>query len=376
MKKYFFILFILPTIIFAQDQNPCYSINDFLDLVSQENPPLSRDFNVGWNIIGYPCVESMDTELAFSSIVDKVVLIKDNNGNVYMPEFGFNGIGYLTKLNGYQVKFNAIVNDFSFCSPLSIPQQEGCTDCDALNFNIWATLNDESCNYDTDGDGVYDADEIIGCLDVLACNFDNVADATDNGGCIFPEEGFNCWGNELSANIGDTVYGGIVFYIDSTGQHGLVASLSDLEEQYKWGCYGEIVEGADGIEIGSGLQNTIDIVNSNCMLVDRFSEVIDGSTVFTNSEPYEGQTAAGAAYEHESGGYDDWYLPSKDELYEMYSTIGQGGPDGNIGGFSNVYYWSSSEYDDNYAWPVNFSNGNTPNYSKTNTYRVRVIRAF
>jgi hypothetical protein len=78
----------------------------------------------------------MDTELAFSSIVDKVVIIKDNNGNVYMPEFGFNGIGDLTKLNGYQVKFNSIVNDFSFCSPLSIPQVEGCTDCEALNLKF------------------------------------------------------------------------------------------------------------------------------------------------------------------------------------------------------------------------------------------------
>ena len=293
-----------------------------------------------------------------------------------MPEWGFNGIGELTKLNGYQIKLNDFVIDFSFCSPLTIPQVEGCTDCESLNFNQWATVDDESCNYDTDGDGVNDADEIVGCLDVLACNFDNVADATDNGGCVFPVEGFNCWGNELSANIGDTVYGGIVFYIDSTGQHGLVAALNDLEEQYQWGCYGEAVEGADGIEIGTGLQNTIDIVNSNCMLVDYTIETIEGTTTIIYSEPYEGQTAAGAAYEHENGGYDDWYFPSKLELYEMYSQIGQGSVIGNVGEFSSSAYWSSSEYNSNYAWFVFFYNGDTNYFNKDLTYRVRVIRAF
>ena len=377
MMKYFLSLFlVLPFLAFGQTQDPCYSVNDVYLEIEEQNPPLSKDLSTGWNLIGFPCVESIDAELAFSSIVDKVVIIKDNNGDVYMPEWGFNGIGELTKLNGYQIKLNDFVIDFSFCSPLTIPQVEGCTDCESLNFNQWATVDDESCNYDTDGDGVNDADEIVGCLDVLACNFDNVAYATDNGGCEFPVEGFNCWGNELSANIGDTVYGGIVFYIDSTGQHGLVAALSDLEEQYQWGCYLEVVEGADGIEIGTGLQNTIDIVNSNCMLVDYTSELIEGSTVYTYSEPYEGQTAAGAAYEHESGGYDDWYLPSKLELYEMYSEIGQGSEIGNVGEFSSSAYWSSSEFNYNYAWHVYFGSGYAGSLGKASPRLVRIIRAF
>ena len=40
-------------------------------------------------MFGYPCYQSLDVSDAFSAIVEKVIIIKNNNGNVYMPEFGF-----------------------------------------------------------------------------------------------------------------------------------------------------------------------------------------------------------------------------------------------------------------------------------------------
>ena len=96
------------------------------------------------------------------------------------------------------------------------------------------------------------------------------------------------------------------------------------------------VDGADGQAIGTGYQNTMDIVNQGC------------------STENGGITAAQAAIDAYINGYSDWYLPSKDELYEMYTTIGNGSPEGNIGGFENNVYWSSSE-DYNYvAWVVSF----------------------
>ena len=158
--------------------------------------------------------------------------------------------------------------------------------------------------------------------------------------------------------VGDMVEGGIVFYVDATGEHGLVAAQEDLEGTYQWGCYGESVEGADSKWIGSGLQNTMDITIQGCTTQNG------------------GITAAQASLDTEINGYSDWYLPSVGELQTMFITIGQGSENGNIGSFSNSWYWSSSESDNYPAWFVSFNDGSTGSYGKDDAARVRVIRAF
>ena len=129
--------------------------------------------------------------------------------------------------------------------------------------------------------------------------------------------------------------------------------MEDLEGTYQWGCYGTSISGADGQFIGTGYQNTLDIA-SGC------------------SE----NTAAFNALNSTAEGYTDWYLPSLYELYEMYNAIGQGGPEGNIGDFQYTYYWSSSEDHPNLAWLINFYDGYSGNFWKSDIVRVRVIRAF
>ena len=158
--------------------------------------------------------------------------------------------------------------------------------------------------------------------------------------------------------IGDMVQGGIVFYVDETGEHGLVAAQEDLEGTYEWGCYQEYVDGADSKWIGSGLQNTMDITNQGCQTENG------------------GITAAQAALDADLGGYSDWYSPSIGELYQMYITIGQSSENVNIGGFVNNWYWSSSEGSNNIAWGVYFGTGDTTGNYKDFPERVRVIRAF
>ena len=72
--------------------------------------------------------------------------------------------------------------------------------------------------------------------------------------------------------------------------------------------------------------------------------------------------------------YTDWYLPSKDELKEMYDAIGNGSPESNIGNFQNYYYWSSSEFTSSSAWVVSFIDGDAFRSSKSSGLRVRAIR--
>ena len=212
---------------------------------------------------------------------------------------------------------------------------------------------------------------IPGCMDLQACNYNPEA-TLDNNSCEYVLEGFDCDGNELTQyQVGDLTEGGIVFYVDETGQHGLVAALEDLTEGatdpyglgygYEWGCYFENVSGADGAAIGTGYQNTMDIVNQGCATENG------------------GITAAQAALDAEINDYSDWFLPSNDELNEMYNTIGPGGLGSNIGGFGNSndsYYWSSSEINNMTAWSIDFGNGGTGDDDKVNPSRVRVIRAF
>jgi hypothetical protein len=48
----------------------------------------------------------------------------------------------------------------------------------------------------------------------------------------------------------------------------------------------------------------------------------------------------------------------------------------NIGGFSGGWYWSSSEYNANYAWVQYFSFGDQYNGNRSSSSRVRPVRAF
>lgn len=83
------------------------------------------------------------------------------------------------------------------------------------------------------------------------------------------------------------------------------------------------------------------------------------------------------------GGFDDWYLPSRDELMLIWMALGPRRkvvPDlfreGGTEAFQPAWYWSSTEHAQNStnAWIVGFSNGNQSSYDKNLNYGVRAVR--
>jgi hypothetical protein len=148
--------------------------------------------------------------------------------------------------------------------------------------------------------------------------------------------------------LGDHMNGGYIFYVDETGEHGLVCASADQNLSALWGnC---TPEGAAGKAVGTGSKNTTDII------LGCHSEGI----------------AARLCYDLELDGYNDWFLPSIDELFLMYENLHEKGS----GGFEDSYYWSSTQ-DRHGAWVVSFFYGSKSNHSRIeNAIRTRAVRAF
>jgi hypothetical protein len=167
--------------------------------------------------------------------------------------------------------------------------------------------------------------------------------------------------------IGETgPAGGIVFYDKggvSNGWRYLEAAPANAEFTAAWGVDRATINGTS-TALGYGKRNTETIVK------------------YLQSKEEIGK-AAEVCVELFAGGYNDWFLPSKDELNMMYTNL----KEKRLGGFGNGYYWSSSETDTNYAWIQDFSNGDqwgehyylqsiNDHISKKYANNIRAIRQF
>ena len=161
--------------------------------------------------------------------------------------------------------------------------------------------------------------------------------------------------------MGTTYQGGIIFYLFQSGDpgyvagqtHGLIASTSDQAIYTDWKNNGGFTNIATGTGIGTGLANTNAIIS------------IHGSSA---------SYAAGFARAYNGGGYTDWYLPSRDELYKMHLNIGQGA--NNIAQLLRETYWSSSQSDSYQAYYMFAQSGNIQTVWKDWGKAVRAIRTF
>lgn len=153
--------------------------------------------------------------------------------------------------------------------------------------------------------------------------------------------------------------GGIIFYIDATGQHGLIADINDTNyRMLKWGDSYYLNTGATGTAVGTGAANTKKII------------AVQGTSY---------NYAALVCANYRGGGFADWFLPSKDELYLLYKAKIAG----IVKGFTWGAYWSSSEFfvpsypkQQAYAWFKIFYSETAYYGLKDRVNGVRAIRAF
>ncbi len=181
------------------------------------------------------------------------------------------------------------------------------------------------------------------------CEFRTVQYRLDNG-----ESPFELMDDGIPADSlrGKFYGGGLVFYLDATINLGLVAAPDDQTANANWGCYGQEIDGANRTPPGSGAQNTIDILN-DCTPNDGIAARLCADLVLN--------------------GYDDWYLPSRDELFEMHANLRTF----ELGNFAG-WYWTSTEHDSERAWSQLFDMSGAVEEANKNqgNGRVRAIRAF
>ena len=174
------------------------------------------------------------------------------------------------------------------------------------------------------------------------------------------------WGSATKPySIGDFAHGGIVFWVDETGQHGLVCAKEDQSERIRWygGTNGNTQAKGDGVYAGKA--NTAIIIAAQVAIGD------DGVT-------YAARICNELQITEGGKTYGDWYLPSNHELNLMYQnvrTINTTAGNNRGSDLSNAY-WSSTEIDNDGAWKMDFSDGRGVDTNKSTTSNVRAVRAF
>jgi len=243
---------------------------------------------------------------------------------------------YIPEPNTYTVTFDAdggteVASIFNVIHgmPINAPTSPTKNNVYQCKFDGWYTMSNNKWNFTSD--------TVLSDITLFAKWIAyELGDTGPVGGKIFyrNENGFTFY------QTADDTVGITAYYLE--------AAPANIETTLQWSTTLSTNISGTGMAIGTGKRNTALIVQS----------------IGSNAP------AANACAELNIEGITDWFLPSKDELNELYKQK-------DICGISSDTYWSSSQYDSNptYAWDQKFNNGTTDGY-KINYCSVRAVRTF
>jgi len=189
--------------------------------------------------------------------------------------------------------------------------------------------------------------------------------------------------------IGDFAQGGIIFWLDDSGQHGLVCAKEDQGSRVQWDL--ELI--FKGSTMYPPKRNTKSVAIADGVYVGKKNteKIIEFGG--DSNKAYAAIICSELILEEDSCVYEDWYLPSREELNLMYKNrklinkvaLGKGGSS-----FNKKHYWSSTDVDCtknpyskidkvHTAWGHDFNRGGKSFQiasRKYMPYAVRAIRAF
>jgi hypothetical protein len=149
-----------------------------------------------------------------------------------------------------------------------------------------------------------------------------------------------------AVTLGDWHEGGYIYHLNNGinmagGGHSL--SIQSTTTGYAWGCDGTLLSGANGTQVGDGIQNTADIV-SLCTATGNAATAVNNNTQ----------------------GYSDWFLASQGDAMQLLNLISctTSGNTGNTCGVPGMLtdgtYWTSTQYDADNAYSITLSNTSSP----------------
>ncbi len=207
-------------------------------------------------------------------------------------------------------------------------------------FRMWALIQDSNGNYSTSiGDLIYDTIYYYRVsLRIDGIDYQSEVQQFKTPVEIIPPP-----------PLGYGEAGGLVIFEDGLGG-GIEVAPNDCHVGGRyWGCQSTFINYTQGY-IGSG-QNNTNYILGGCSEID---------------------IAARDCANYTYNGYDDWYLPSLEELKLAYNILHVNG----YGDFEDTYYHSSTQYSAAESRSVNFYSGQEYVRLKGLYSQVRAVRTF